>query len=183
MDRAAGLGVVEDRAFDDGAVGDFGVEVAVLVKRGLHVFPAEAACLGSAIWQANSAVGIALAGLAWQADADQAFAGGEDDTTIGVVPSVSLVLAHDRELYAVDGQQLIQGQAEGLSGEYVDFHQCLTAGVIAAQSAVALPFGGELSKEILRQAEIVAGPAVLLERRLPTITPEVGVTVGQAVEH
>ena len=45
--------------------------------------------------------------LAWQADADQSFAGGEYDSAFSIVPSVAFVLAHHRELNAVDGEQFV----------------------------------------------------------------------------
>ncbi|MNE52669.1 hypothetical protein D3C80_1473510 [compost metagenome] len=70
----------------------------------MHVFPAKAAGFLGAIGKTNSAVGIALGGLAWQADADQALAGGEDNTALSVVPGVALILAHHRELHTIDGQ-------------------------------------------------------------------------------
>ncbi|MNR37094.1 hypothetical protein D3C85_1550860 [compost metagenome] len=97
------MGVVGDGALYDGAVGDLGVAVF-----GLYIFPAETIGFGAAIRQANSAVGIALAGLAWQTDADQALAGGKGDVAFGVEPSVALVLAHYRELHAVNGEQFVQ---------------------------------------------------------------------------
>src|SRR5690606_2798379 len=119
----------------------------------LDVFPAEGDALGGAVGGLNCVVGdvgqVAVAGFAGQADTDQAFAGGEDDAAGLVVPGVGFVLAHDRELYAIDGEQFFKGQTEGLGDEDVDFNQGLAAGVVAAQGVVALPFGGEAGEEVL----------------------------------
>ena len=65
----------------------------------LNVFPA-----GDAFF------GVAGAG---EADADESFAVGEDDATVDVVPSVAFVLLHDGELDAVEGDEFIEGEAEG----------------------------------------------------------------------
>ncbi|MCY1303253.1 hypothetical protein D9M70_529490 [compost metagenome] len=92
------MSVVEDRAFDDGTVDELGLAVL-----GHHVVPAEAFAFAAAVGVDQGAVLVLFAGLAWQADADQALAGGEDNTAIGFVPSVALVLAHHRKLHAVDG--------------------------------------------------------------------------------
>lgn len=97
---------------------------------------------------ADAGVQIRLARGAWQADADQTLARGEDDAPALVVPGIGLVLAHHRELDAVDGQQFVQGQAEGLGDQDVDLEQRLAAGVVGAQRAVALPVGDEVGEEI-----------------------------------
>lgn len=182
VDGAAGLGGVSDWTFDHRAVGDLGVPGAIGHGLGLDVFPAEAARLANAVGGDDGAFGVLAVGLAGQADADQAFAGGEDDAAGGVVPGVALVLAHDGELHAVDGQQFVQRQAQGLGGEDVDFHQRLAAGVVAAQGVVALPVRGEIGEEVLRQARVGAGPTTLLEFGLPAGLPEIGVVGGEAVE-
>lgn len=54
-----------------------------------------------------------------EADAGEAFAGGEDDAAALVVVGVGLVLAHDGELDAVDGLQLLQGEAELAGDEHI----------------------------------------------------------------
>ena len=117
----------------------------------LDVFPAECDALGGAVGGFDAVVGavgqVAVAGFARQADADEAFAGGEDDAAGLVVPGVGFVLAHDRELDAVEGEQFFQREAEGLGDEDVDFYQSLAAGVVGAQGVVALPLGGEVGEE------------------------------------
>jgi len=57
---------------------------------------------------------IFFAEFARQADTDQALGVGEDDTAIDVIPSITLVALHHRELHAVDQNQLFQGQLECL---------------------------------------------------------------------
>lgn len=70
----------------------------------------------------DAVVEVGFAGGAWEADVDEAFAGGEDDAAVLVVPGVGFVLAHDGELDAVDGQEFVEGEAEGLGDEDVDFY-------------------------------------------------------------
>ena len=72
-----------------------------------------------------------------------------------VVPGVALVLLHHRELHAVDQQQFVQRQAQGLGHQHVDLHQRHAAGVVGAQGAVALPVGVRSGEEVLRQARVV----------------------------
>ena len=85
--------------------------------------------------------------------------GSEDDTAVGIVPSVGFVLAHDGELGAVDGEELVEGQAEGHGGEDVDLDEGLAAGVVGAEGALPSPFGGE-GGEVVRQAGILPGPGI-----------------------
>ena len=150
----------------------------------LDVFPAEGDALNCALGRLDCVVGavgqVAVAGLAGQAYTDEAFAGGEDDAAGLVVPGVGFVLAHDRELDAVDGEQFFKGQTEGLGDEDVDFYQGLAAGVVAAQGVVALPFGGEVGEEVLGQRGngFAGGPPLLAEAVLPVGLPEVGVVAG-----
>ena len=103
LNRAAGEGVVQE-GFGDLA----GLHVG-------YVFPAEGDVLFVAVVALDAVtdtfVEIGFTGFARQADADQAFAGGEDDATVLVVPGVGFVLAHHRELHAVDGEQFIQSHA------------------------------------------------------------------------
>ena len=103
--------------------------------------------------------GVALDGLAGEADAGEALGGGEDDAAVGVVPGVGFVLAHDGELDAVDGQELVEGQAEGHGGEDVDLDEGLAAGVVGAEGVLPSPFGGE-GGEVVRQAGIFPDPGV-----------------------
>ena len=77
--------------------------------------------------------GIPPDGLAREAHAGEALGGGEDDAAVGVVPGVGLVLAHDRELDSVDGEELVKGEAESLGGENVDLDQRLAAGVVGTE--------------------------------------------------
>ena len=51
---------------------------------------------------------------------------------MGVVPSVGLVLAHHGKLDTVDGEQLVQRQAEGHCAEDIDLDQSLAAGEVSA---------------------------------------------------
>lgn len=165
-------GVIHE-GFADGAFGEV-----------LDVFPAERDAGFLAVGGVEGVVGAFLefffAGLAGQADADQALAGGEDDATALVVVGFRFVLAHNGELHAVNGEQLFQREAEGLGDEDVDFYQSLTAGVVATQGVVALPVWSEIGEEILWQRgdRFAGGPVLLVEGVLPVGLPEVGVVVG-----
>ena len=68
--------------------------------------------------------------------------GDEDDAAVGVVPSVGLVLAHEGELDAVDGQELVEDQAEDHGGEDIDFDQGTAASVLGTEGVLPPPFGG-----------------------------------------
>lgn len=74
----------------------------------LDVVPAEgdaAFCALCAVYAvADAVVEVGFAGGAGEADVDEAFAGGEDDAAVLVVPGVGFVLAHDGELDAVNGE-------------------------------------------------------------------------------
>lgn len=60
------------------------------------------------LYSVGYAVGeVGFAGGAGEADVDEAFAGGEDDAAVLVVPGVGFVLAHDGELDTVDGEQFV----------------------------------------------------------------------------
>src|SRR5690554_3139376 len=141
----------------------------------LDLLPAEGDSILGTLGRFDGVVGalveLLLVGLACQADADEALAGGEDDAAVLVVPGVGLVLAHHRELHAVDGEQFFQGETEGLGNEDVDFHQGLAAGVVAAQGAMTLPLGGQFGEEVPGQGavgDMIAGrPLLLAEGVLP----------------
>lgn len=184
---AAGLGVV--------GVG-FGDGVALLEV--FYVVPAEGDGGFVAGWLVGVGVGLGVdavagaffevgfVGVAGEADADESFAGGEDDAAVLVVPGVGFVLAHDGELDAVDGEQFVEGHAEGLGDEHVDFEQGLAAGVVGAQGVVALPVWGELAEEALWQhfgTGVVAvgldAPLLLGEVGVPAGLPEVAVVGGK----
>ncbi len=120
--------------------------------------------------------------FAGEADAGEALAIGEHDATIHVVPCVTFVLLHHGELHAVDGDQFVEGEAEGLGHQDIDLDQGLAAGVIGSQSAIALPGGGEVGEEAVGQAGIDFGPALLEEGFVPAFGPEIGVVVREAVE-
>ena len=173
---AAGEGVIHV-GFADGAFGEV-----------LDVFPAEGDAGFLAVGGVEGVVGAFLeflfAGLAGQADADQALAGGEDDAAGLVVDRFGFVLAHDRELHPVDGEQLFQGETQGLGDQDVDFYQSLAAGVVGAQGVVALPLGGEVGEEVLRQGGdgFAGGPVLLTEAVLPIGFPEVGIMYIQAIK-
>ena len=167
---AAGEGVVGDAAGDDGACGEVADVLpaegdAGLGRRGVRLLgvvdrpgsPGGGACRSSGV--RRGVAGVALDGLAGEADAGEALGGGEDDAAVGVVPGVGFVLAHDGELDAVDGQELVEGQAEGHGGEDVDLDEGLAAGVVGAEGVLPSPFGGE-GGEVVRQAGILPGPGV-----------------------
>ncbi len=120
--------------------------------------------------------------FAGESDTAEALAVGEDDAAIHVVPGVPLVLLHHRELHAEDGDQFIEGEPEGLGHQHIDLHQGLAADIVGAQSAFALPGGGEVAEEAVGQAGIVFGPALLAEAVIPAFAPEIGVMGGEAVE-
>ena len=92
-----------------------------LAIHGLHVFPAEAAALGAAVGVLDGAFAVGAAGLARQADADQAPELGEDDTAVDVIPSIALIALHYRELHAVDQQQFVQREAQRLRHQHINF--------------------------------------------------------------
>lgn len=185
---AGGLGVV--------GVG-FGDGVAFLEV--FYVVPAEGLAGFVAGWLVGVGVGLGVEavagaffevgfdGVAGEADADESFAGGEDDAAVLVVPGVGFVLAHDGELDAVDGEQFIEGHAEGLGDEYVDFEQGLAADVVGAHGVVALPVWGELAEEVLRQhfgtGVIAVGldaPLLPGEVGVPARLPEVAVVASKS---
>ncbi len=117
-----------------------------------------------------------------EADAGEAFAGGEDDAAALVIPGVGLVLAHDWELDAVDGLQLLQGEAEFAGDEHIQLDQGPAAGKVRAQRAIPLPLGREIAPEVRVQSRIVAQPLLVPEALVPTLGPEVGIVGGEAVE-
>ena len=69
----------------------------------------------------DGVAGVVLEGFAGEANAGEALGGGEDDAAGGVVVGVGFVLAHDGELDSVEGEEFVEGEAEGDGGEYVDF--------------------------------------------------------------
>ena len=91
-------------------------------------------------------------------------------------------MLHHRELHAVDGDQFFEGELEGACHQHIDLHQGLAAGVIGAQCAIALPGGGEVGEELVGEAGILFGPALLAEGFIPAFAPEIGVVGGEAVE-
>ena len=164
-------GVVGDAAGDGGAfrevadvlpaegdagLGRRGICLPVVVNRLGEPGGERSGCRGR---DAEDVAGIALDGLAGEADAGEVLGGGEDDAAVGVVLGVGFVLAHDGELDAVDGQELVEGQAEGHGGEDVDLDEGLAAGVVGAEGVLPSPFGGE-GGEVVRQAGILPGPSV-----------------------
>ena len=100
-----------------GCGGVWGIAVAGMARsyRGRDV-------VGAVYGVADAVVEVGFAGGAGEADVDEAFAGGEDDAAVLVVPGVGFVLAHDGELHAVDGEQFVKAEAEGLGDEDVDFY-------------------------------------------------------------
>ena len=140
----------------------------------LDVFPAEGdvvfGTVGAGDAVADAVLRIGFAGLAREADAGEALAGGEDDAAGLIEEGFGFVLAHDGELHAIDGEQFFQREAEGLGDQDVDFQQGLAAGVVRAQSAVAVPLWGEVGEEVgwqsvgaIRLDVRVNRPSLLLE--------------------
>ena len=122
-------------------------------------------------------------GFAGQADADEAFAVGEDDAAGGVVPGVALVALHDGELHAVDKQQFVQRQAQGLGDQHIDFDHGHAAGVVAAQGAIARPGAGERRPKIVRQARVARlAPALVGKVQVIDLLPQRGVVGGKATQ-
>ena len=163
-------GLVGDGAFY-GAGGEGGVCYGALGGAGLEVFdvvPADGFFL----------LFVCVAGVA---DAGEAFAVGEDDAAVLVIPGVGLVLAHDGELDAVDGLELFEGEAEFAGDEDVELDQRPAAGEVGAQGAIPLPLGGEFAEKVRVEARIVAIPALGAEVLVPTFRPELGVVCGEAV--
>ncbi len=129
-----------------------------------------------------------------------------------VVAVVVFVFLQDGELDAVDGEQFVEGQAEGEGGEGVEFDQGLATGVVGAQWAVAGPDWGAVRPGDIEaggrrtgvatvavgqgrvlgagglfvgmgQAVVGFGEGVGLTGRLgPEVGPQRGVVIGQAVE-
>ncbi len=105
MAGATGQGVVGDCHVHGSAVGH--EELAVFVD----IFPSVVAVFGFAVGGGDAGFGCGASAFAGQADADQAFAVGEDDAPMDVIPGVALVALHDGELHAVDEQQLVEREA------------------------------------------------------------------------
>lgn len=57
----------------------------------------------------------------------------------GVESVFAFVAAHDRELDAIYGQKIVEGQAQVLGDQDIDFQQGLATGEVGAQGATALP--------------------------------------------
>src|SRR5690554_4788089 len=154
----------------------------------LDVFPAEGDVVFFSFWCVYAVEGafgkLLLVGFSGQAYAYQAFAGGEDDAAGLVVVGFGFVLAHDGELDSVDGEQFFQREAEGLGDEDVDFYQGLAAGVVGAQGVVALPLGGEVGEEVLRQRGdgFAGGPALLVIIVSPMPFPKLFIVSCQAIQ-
>lgn len=111
--------------------------------------------------------------LARQADACQTNIARENDATGHVVPGIALVLLHDRELHAIDEQQLIEGEPQSLGNQYVDFNQRHAAGVVSAQGAVARPVAGETLPEVLRQSRVLGlTPGLVGKTKVVDLIPQ-----------
>ncbi len=170
LTRATGQGVVSDSHLNFCAISHKKLTVFV------EVFPAVIAVFGFAVGDGDAGFGGGAAAFAGQAYSYQAFAVGENDAALDVVPGVALVAFHDRELHAVDEQQFVEREAQGLGDQHVNFDQGHAAGVIAAQSAVAGPVAGEISPECLRQARVVGlAPALFGEGQVEDLFPQGGV--------
>jgi hypothetical protein len=120
--------------------------------------------------------------FAGEADAGEPFAGGEDDAPVFVVVGFAFVLLHDGELNAVDGDEFVEGEAEGHGGEDVDFDEGLAAGVVGAEGAVRCQVGVRWVKKLLVEAGVGFAPGVVGEGGVEGVGPEVGVVGGEAVE-
>ena len=119
---------------------------------------------------------------AGEADAGEAFAACEDDASAAVIPGVVFVLAQNGELDAVDDAEFLQREAEALGDEDIDFHESLTAGVIRAQSALALPLGRQPGEKAVVQPRVGFGPTLLDKALSPTFGPQLRVGRSEAVQ-
>ena len=137
--RPGRRGVIDDRTLDDSAIRHGRHPAAIRCRMWLYVLPAKPTGPARAVRLNDGAFGIIAASLAWQPYTNKPLAGSKDDAAIGIVPGVALVLAHDRKLDTIDGQQLGQGKTKRLGSKNIDFDQGLPAGVVAAQGAVTLP--------------------------------------------
>jgi len=177
FDWAAGLGVIGDGSGDGAGLEGFDVFPAWVItaktQRTQSFFVFFFLCVLCA---------FAVCSFPGEADAGEALGAGEDDAAFLIVPGIGLVLAHDRELDAVDGFQFFQGKPQGHGGEDIDFHQGLAAGIVGAQGTVAVPGGGEVLEKGVGQAGVVLGPAVVSEIILPAFLPEFGVVGCEAGE-
>ena len=95
------------------------------------------------VGSAEAVAGVALDGLAGEADTGEALEGVKTMRPLGVVPDVDFVLVHDGELDTVDGQRLVEDQAEGHGGEDVNLDEGLAAGIVGAEGVLPAPFEGE----------------------------------------
>ena len=157
LDGAGGEGVVGDGAFDGAALLVF------------DIVPADGFVL----------LFVSVAG---ETDAGEAFAGGEDDAALLVIPSVGFVLAHNGELHPVDGLQFFEGEFEFAGDEDVEFDQGPAAGEVAAEGTIAGPLGSEVFPKIRVQARVVTEPVLGCEVAFPALFPKVSVVGGEAVE-
>ena len=151
LEWAVGPGVVRDSAAD-GA----GFEVADILPPEGDVRFMTSGCV-------EGVGAVAPDGLARETHAGEALGDGEDDAAIGVIPGIGLVLAHDGELDAVDGEEFVQRKVEGLGGEDVDLDQGLAAGVVGTEGNVAVPDWRKVGEERSGQAPIGACPPVTFE--------------------
>ena len=119
--RSGRCGVVDNHALDNRTIGHRRRPVAIWYKLGLNIFPTKATGPARTVRLDDGAFRVIAASLAWQSNTDKPLAGGKDDATIGVVPSITLVLAHDGKLDTVDGQQLVQGKTKRLGYKDVNF--------------------------------------------------------------
>ena len=127
LERAAGEGVVHDRAGDDAVL-----QVA-------DILPAQGDAVFVASVRAEAVAGVALPLLFGRPTPTRPL---ETVKTMRPLRSYQVsrsYLVQDGELDAVDGAQLVEGEAEGHGGEYVDFDEGLAAGVVGAEGDVAGP--------------------------------------------
>ena len=100
---AAGLGVVGDGAGEDAAGGGVlhgaGGGMAGEVEGGGGVFELRVDAQGDALRLPRAGV---FKGLAADTDAGEAFVVRKSDLSISIIPCVSLVLLHNRELQTID---------------------------------------------------------------------------------
>jgi len=90
------------------------------------------------------------------------------------VEGVALVLAEDRELDAIDSQQLIECETKGLRDEDVDLEEGLAALEVGAQRRAPGPLGSESLEPVLIETRIGLRPAQFTKLRSVAHAPEVG---------
>lgn len=104
-----------------------------------------------------------------------------DEATVGVVEVFAVVVAvEDGELGAVDGAQLVGGDAQHEGHEGVDLDEGLTAVEVAAQQRTRPPLGPHVAEP--HRAASRQRPRVGGEERVPASRPQISISPGDAIQ-